>query len=179
MNMQTTNSIIIKFLLSLALISLLAGCSKTSSSGAGDGSGLGLSDEDLALQNSERWGEGNIPRAAEDGVFPDIHFAYDSYVVEPEYHDILKQNAEVLVKNSNIRAEIEGHCDSRGTNEYNLVLGEKRAKAVASFLASFGVPANQLTTISYGEEIPLEPAQTEEAYVKNRRAHFAIYKTNQ
>ena len=72
--------------------------------------------------------------------------------------------------------EIEGHCDSRGTNEYNLALGKSRAKTVARYLVNLGVQPDQLSTITYGEEIPLETGESESSFSVNRRAHFAIFR---
>jgi len=85
-----------------------------------------------------------------------------------------KAFAEVLKKYPNWVVTIEGHCDERGTAEYNLALGERRAVAVRAYLVSLGIPAERLKVISYGKEFPFDPAQTEEAYAKNRRGHFVI-----
>jgi len=162
-------------LLTLCLF-FLASCSSTKKGGDSSSEDSTLvSDEDLALEEG-RWADGNIPSAAEGGVFQDIHFDYDSYAVRPEYNSLISQAARTLMDDSSLRVELEGHCDSRGTSEYNLALGEKRAKAVAQALAAHGVSHNQLSTISYGEEIPLDTRPTEEAYAKNRRVHFAVYK---
>lgn len=153
------------------------GCSGSMSKGTGAGSGSGeISDEDLELQNRQRWSDGSIPTAQEDGLFRDIHFEYDSSAVPRSDYDQLQRDAEVLRDDSLLHAEIEGHCDKRGTNEYNLALGEERARAIAELLVSFGVPAAQLSTISYGEEIPLDPEESEAAFARNRRVHFAIYR---
>jgi peptidoglycan-associated lipoprotein len=160
--------------ISILTISLFfSGCSSTS---GGDGDGGELSDSDIALDEASRFGEGNIPEAREGGAFDDILFDYDSSVVRQEYHPIIKKNASILKGDPSLRAEIEGHCDKRGTNEYNLALGEERAKAVSSLMISFGVKPSQISTISYGEEIPIDPSGAEDAYAKNRRAHFALYR---
>lgn len=152
-------------------------CSATSSGGQKGDDIPTFSDEDLALaQGGERYGDGSIPEAREGGLFQDVYFEYDSAVVSPEFREQLRQNAAVLEKDSTLHAEIEGHCDKRGTNEYNLALGEERAKAVASLMVSFGASPSQISTISYGEEIPLDPADNEQAFAKNRRAHFALYR---
>ncbi|MCU0604781.1 MAG: OmpA family protein, partial [Desulfobacterales bacterium] len=79
-----------------------------------------------------------------------------------------------LKANPNVKVTIEGHCDDRGTNEYNLALGEARARSAKAFLVDMGVPAARMATISYGEERPAVRGDTEEAWVKNRRAHFVI-----
>lgn len=108
----------------------------------------------------------------EDGVLKDVHFAYDSYELDGSARDVLAANAEWLKENKRARTEIEGHCDERGTVEYNLALGAKRAKAVKDYLVSLGVSSDRLSTISYGEELPLCREATEQCYARNRRVHF-------
>ncbi|GLI37997.1 peptidoglycan-associated lipoprotein Pal [Geobacter hydrogenophilus] len=106
-----------------------------------------------------------------------IFFDFDSFVLSQAARDILSKNAEYLLKKQpNARLLIEGHCDERGSDEYNLALGEKRAKAARDYLVTLGVAANRLSIISYGEEKPLDPGHTEEAWAKNRRAEFLIVK---
>jgi peptidoglycan-associated lipoprotein len=104
----------------------------------------------------------------------DIHFEFDSSDLSSMAKMILKEKAVWLQANYSEAITIEGHCDERGTTEYNLALGERRAGAAKAYLTNLGVSATRLNTISYGEEQPLDSAQTEEAYRKNRRAHFAI-----
>jgi peptidoglycan-associated lipoprotein len=108
----------------------------------------------------------------EDGVLKDVHFAYDSYELDGSARDVLASNAEWLKENRRAKTEIEGHCDERGTVEYNLALGAKRAKAVKDYLVSLGVASERLTTISYGEELPLCRDASEQCYARNRRVHF-------
>ena len=104
----------------------------------------------------------------------DIHFDFDSSTLTPDAQEILKQKAQWLRDNPEKTATIEGHCDDRGTNEYNLALGDRRATSAKAFLVDLGIPASRLTTISYGEERPIDPGQNEEAWAKNRRCHFTI-----
>ena len=104
----------------------------------------------------------------------DIQFEFDSIRLTPVAQEILTQKAAWLRANPKAKVTIEGHCDSRGTNEYNLALGEGRAQSAKAFLVDLGIDPSRLTTISYGEERPIDRAQTEEAWVKNRRAHFVI-----
>jgi peptidoglycan-associated lipoprotein len=104
----------------------------------------------------------------------DIYFDYDRFNVRPEDRKILAEKASYLNANPSVRVRIEGHCDERGTSEYNLALGERRAKAALDYLVFLGISRDRLTTISYGEEKPLDPAQNEQAWAKNRRAHFDI-----
>ncbi len=108
----------------------------------------------------------------EDGVLKDVHFAYDSYELDGTARDVLAANAEWLKENKRAKTEIEGHCDERGTVEYNLALGAKRAKAVKDYLVSLGVSSDRLSTISYGEELPLCREANEQCYARNRRVHF-------
>ena len=104
----------------------------------------------------------------------DIFFEFDSAVLLAEAQEILRKKAEWLINNPKATATIEGHCDERGTNEYNLALGERRAESAKSFLMDLGVQGSRLSCISYGEERPVDPGHNEEAWAKNRRDHFII-----
>jgi peptidoglycan-associated lipoprotein len=104
----------------------------------------------------------------------DILFEFDSASLSVEAQEILRAKAAWLRENSRARVVIEGHCDERGTNEYNLALGDRRAFSSKSFLVDLGISEDRLTTISYGEEQPVDTSPTEEAWAKNRRAHFVI-----
>ncbi len=110
----------------------------------------------------------------ESSLLKDIHFNFDKYDILPGDADILKENAALLKKFSNVKIQIEGHCDERGTSEYNLALGERRANKTKDYLVSLGISAARISTISYGKEKPLDPAHNEEAWAKNRRAHTII-----
>jgi len=114
----------------------------------------------------------------ETPLLRDIHFDFDKYNIRPADGEILRENAAVLKtifqRDPNAKVQIEGHCDERGTAEYNLALGERRAQSAKQFLISLGLPADRITTISYGEDKPLDPRHNEEAWAKNRRAHFII-----
>ncbi len=109
-----------------------------------------------------------------EGMFEDVLFDFDKYDVKESYKAEMQSVAAWMTKNSSATLSIEGHCDDRGTNEYNLALGDRRAKSVKDFLISLGVPSSRIETISYGEEKPLCTEQTEECWAKNRRAHFVI-----
>jgi peptidoglycan-associated lipoprotein len=104
----------------------------------------------------------------------DIHFDFDKYDIRPSDAKTLDGNAGWLKSNPNHLVLIEGHCDERGTNEYNLALGERRAKSTMNYLVSQGVQASRITIISYGEERPLCNEHNEECWAKNRRAHFLV-----
>lgn len=101
-----------------------------------------------------------------------VFFEYDKSTLTKDSLVVLGRNAEWLKKNSSVNLQVEGHCDSRGSIEYNLALGERRAKAVQSQLIRLGVPASRLSVVSYGKERPLVMGDTEDAYSRNRRANF-------
>jgi peptidoglycan-associated lipoprotein len=103
-----------------------------------------------------------------------VFFEYDSSEVTGAGVAALNENAAVLRRFSSWTVTIEGHCDERGTAEYNLALGERRAVAARALLVSLGIPANRLRTVSYGKEFPFDPGRSEDAFAKNRRAHFVI-----
>jgi peptidoglycan-associated lipoprotein len=110
----------------------------------------------------------------ESSLLKDIHFDFDKYDVRPGDAAILKENAALLKKFPNVKIQIEGHCDERGTVEYNLALGERRANRTKDYLVSLGISAARISTISYGKEKPLDPGHDEDAWAKNRRAHTII-----
>lgn len=103
-----------------------------------------------------------------------IYFDFDQYVLTDSAKDQLTINADLLKAAPAVKVKVEGHCDERGSDEYNLALGEKRALATKNYLVSLGVAASRLSVISYGEEMPLDPATTEAAWAKNRRAEFKV-----
>jgi peptidoglycan-associated lipoprotein len=103
-----------------------------------------------------------------------IHFAFNQVTLSPEARDTLAANAALLQAIPDMKVNIEGYCDQRGSDEYNLALGERRAQAAMNYLVSLGVAKDRLATISYGEEHPLDPASNEEAWAKNRRDEFRI-----
>ena len=102
----------------------------------------------------------------------DISFDYDKADIRPDMVSVLQGNATWLKANTNVRFTIEGHCDERGSEEYNLALGDRRANAVKEYLLSQGVPPNRMNTVSYGEEKPVCRDETETCFAMNRRAHF-------
>jgi peptidoglycan-associated lipoprotein len=110
----------------------------------------------------------------ESSLLKDIHFDFDRYDIRPADASILKENAVLLNKYPNVKIQIEGHCDERGTVEYNLALGERRATSAKNYLVSLGIAPARISTISYGKEKPLDPRHNEEAWAKNRRAHTVV-----
>jgi peptidoglycan-associated lipoprotein len=103
-----------------------------------------------------------------------IYFDFDQAELKPEYRRVLETNAEWLRRNPAVRIQIEGHCDERGSVQYNLALGERRAESAKRYLESLGVDGNRMQTISYGEERPAAPGSGEEAWARNRRAEFVV-----
>jgi len=104
----------------------------------------------------------------------DIYFDFDKATLTPSAQDNLLRKAEWLRENSDVTVTIEGHCDARGTNEYNLALGDRRAESAKAFLVDLGIAASRVTTISYGEERPVCTQQDEECWAKNRRDNFVV-----
>jgi peptidoglycan-associated lipoprotein len=115
------------------------------------------------------------PTPVEEPVLPaPVYFGLDSFEINAEGRTILQNTAQILQKQPTWQVTVEGHCDERGTAEYNLSLGERRAVAAKTYLVSLGVSADRLRTVSYGKEFPFDPGHDESAYAKNRRAHFVI-----
>jgi peptidoglycan-associated lipoprotein len=115
--------------------------------------------------------EGDI---LESKALKDIHFDFDKHDIRPSDAEILKANAALLSRYPKVKIQVEGHCDERGTSEYNLALGERRASSAKTYLLTLGIPADRVSTISYGKEKPVDPAHTEQAWEKNRRAHTIL-----
>ena len=109
-----------------------------------------------------------------DSPLRPILFQLDSFDLDDAGRAVANANAEILKKNATWVVTIEGHCDERGSAEYNLALGDRRAAAVRTYLISLGIPGNRVRTVSYGKEYPFDPGHTEEAWASNRRGHFVI-----
>lgn len=147
---------------------------------AADGSnGQGLSEADLNAQREGRFAGGSIPTAEGEGAFRDIHFDFDSAAISDSARQEIEFNVQALQANRDLKIQLEGHSDERGTAEYNLALGNKRAHAVSDVLVSYGVAASRISTISYGEEVPLDPGHDETAWAQNRRVHFSAFGAEQ
>ena len=112
--------------------------------------------------------------ATSEVIIRDINFDFDQSNIRPDAREILKANADMLLKKGAAKITIEGYCDERGTAEYNMALGERRAQEAKNYLINLGVKASQIKTISYGEERPLDAGHDEDAWAKNRRAHFVV-----
>lgn len=114
------------------------------------------------------------PAATAEATILDITFDFDKSNIRPDAREILKANAEVFLKAGNSKIVIEGNCDERGTAEYNMALGERRAREAKKYLVNLGVKESRIKTISYGKERPVDPGHNEEAWAKNRRDHFVV-----
>jgi peptidoglycan-associated lipoprotein len=155
----------LKALSLLAAVSLLAACETAPDTGSNT-SGAAATAPTTSAETSVRPGsQQDLAQTAGDRVY----FAYDKSDISPEARKILENQAAWLKKNANVTVTIEGHCDERGTREYNLALGERRANAVKNVLVALGIPANRISTISYGKERPAVPGSTEAAWAQNRR----------
>jgi peptidoglycan-associated lipoprotein len=136
------------------------------------GSRSGITEEELARTERER-----LLREQEskvEALMKDINFDYDSYTISSSELPKIDAVGNYLKQNRETRIAVEGHCDERGTVEYNLALGQKRAEAVKAYLVKMGVDGGRIRTISFGAEVPIDPGHTENAWAKNRRAHFKI-----
>jgi peptidoglycan-associated lipoprotein len=127
--------------------------------------------EKSLVAKKERGIEGEV---FETKLLKDIHFEFDKYDIRRGDEEILRENAALIKKYPKVKIQIEGHCDERGTVEYNLALGERRANNTKKYLVSLGIASNRISTISYGKEKPLDPGRNEEAWAKNRRAHIVL-----
>ena len=117
---------------------------------------------------------GDLDAISKNSPFQPLFFGYDQSEVSAEGQQVLNANAEIMKKYPTWVITIEGHADERGTAEYNLALGERRALAARNYLVSLGIPADRLRTVSYGKEFPFDPGHDEAAWAKNRRAHFVV-----
>ena len=191
-----------KLMILACLAVVLVGCKsaeKSNEKAGMDGQPFNLEDVDNSILGGEGGGDESFPgdlqaaggigmQFAEPGtgalppeidreaqlVLQDIHFAYNSSTILPEDAGALQQIAAFLKRYPQVILQIEGHCDERGTEEYNMALGSRRAGAARQFLADLSIDPNRLYTISYGEERPLDPGHTEAAWAVNRRDHFLV-----
>jgi len=180
--MQTLRMVCWRISCALLIAILITGCPKKTpppSEGAESSMGMdssGLGERSLSGVSPESGSGARVQERlegrGEGGPLHDVSFAFDSYDLSSESRYTVQTNADWLRSNPQIKVEIEGHCDERGTVEYNLALGAKRAKAVRDYLVSLGIPAAQLSTISYGEELPLCRESSEGCWQQNRRVHF-------
>jgi peptidoglycan-associated lipoprotein len=156
-----------------------AGCSsnKSQQPGANGTNGAGgLNSNDLGANGNsslKQFGNGQLGNG-ENGPLADIHFGYNDYTISDQDGAVLKSNAKWLQDNPGKRVQIEGHCDDRGSEEYNIALGARRAQAAKDYLETLGIQADRMSTISYGKELPLCHEENDECWAQNRRDHFVI-----
>ena len=163
-----------------AMLVLGASCSKKTPESPYDSTGSGLGESDLHGGSKSRSGSsldefqhGRLGAEAQ-GPLDDVSFDFDSSDLSSRAREVLDVNSQWLRSNAKAKVEIEGHTDSRGTVEYNLALGARRASSVRDYLVSLGIPAERLSTISYGKELQVCQEETESCWARNRRVHFAI-----
>ncbi len=186
MNMNKNFSLIA--ILAAALF-LMAACSSSSppplEPPAGDSAGAGNRDADVTAGGAESgieeegirepgtFGE-SVSEGRTSGPMLPVYFDFDQFVIRDDMKERMDENAAFLAQNPMVRIEIQGNCDDRGTNEYNIALGEKRALAAKKYLVSLGVDPDRMDVVSFGEERPLDTASSPEAWAKNRRDDFVI-----
>jgi peptidoglycan-associated lipoprotein len=181
------------------MVVVLAGCASSAGKGEGEGSSsdtlanAGSSGSASSVDASGKVGARGRSSGAVSGVvsrpavkdfvesvaLKDIHFDFDRYEIRPDDAQILDANAEWLKTHPEYLLLVEGHADERGTSEYNLALGDRRARASVNYLVAQGVKANRITTISYGEMRPLCRESSESCWSENRRSHFAVQRQRQ
>ncbi|MGZ9254117.1 MAG: peptidoglycan-associated lipoprotein Pal [Candidatus Binatia bacterium] len=141
---------------------------------SGDGQRDPTKESDATPSSLKALQEGKPPITPASSPLKDAFFDFDRYDLSADARAVLRANADWLKSNPSVRVEIEGHCDERGTSDYNLALGAKRAQAAREYLASLGIAVDRLTTTSYGEEIPVCQESTEGCWRQNRRARFVV-----
>lgn len=159
-------------------LALAGGCSsqKAAQPGQGAGGGAGMGESGVGAgggSSLSQFQKGMLGQGGQ-GPLSDIHFDYNDYSIRPQDGEILKTNAGWLTQHPQSRVQIEGHCDNRGSEEYNLALGAKRAQAAKDYLETLGVAADRMSTISYGKELPLCTEDTDDCWAQNRRDHFVV-----
>jgi peptidoglycan-associated lipoprotein len=130
--------------------------------------------ERRAQEESMRRGAAQGMMSRDDFVNQDVNFAFDDYTLSDTAKSLLDKKAAWMRDNGSAAAKIEGHCDERGTEAYNLALGDRRANAAKQYLSALGISSSRLSTVSYGEQFPLDPGHNESAWARNRRAHFTL-----
>jgi peptidoglycan-associated lipoprotein len=164
--------------LALALAAMLAasaGCSKKEPESPYEPApGAGMGEGTVSGSSLDQFKRGTLGAEGQQGPLQDVHFGYDSFELSDNARELLRVNADWLREHANTKVEVEGHTDSRGTVEYNLALGAKRATAARDYLVSLGISADRITTISYGKELPLCQEESESCWAENRRAHFVV-----
>ncbi len=187
--MRLSNTLCFCVLMALVAPLSLTGCSKkkpadTNAAAAADGAAGGAdaaatgetpgSEESLTSTGAGQEGQGNFSEGRTSGPMLPVYFEYDSSRIQGDQVSRVEHNGDFLKENAAKKVRIEGNCDERGTREYNLALGERRADAAKKYLVKLGVDAGRITTVSWGEEKPLVFGQDEQAWAQNRRADFVF-----
>ena len=153
----------------------LAGCSSKKAQGVeGMPTGGAQTGTDLTSKSTLETASQGGTIGGEGGPLSDIHFGYNDYTVQPQDSSILKSNASWLQAHPGTKVQVEGNCDERGSEEYNIALGAKRAQSAKDYLTTLGISPNRITTISYGKELPLCHESDESCWQRNRRDHFVV-----
>ena len=155
----------------------IGGCSSKQKK-PGEGAGLNpngnMGDQNMNGSSLTGLQKGTLGANGAGGPLGDIHFDYNESTVRPQDNDVLKANADYLSAHAGTRVQIEGHCDDRGSEQYNIALGARRAQAAKDYLTTLGISGDRMSTISYGKELPLCTEETDDCWAKNRRDHFAL-----
>ena len=170
-----SSSKIAKVVAVISLGAMLAmGCSSKKTTGVNDGTGAGgIGTDNIGGTNDKAFPGGTLG-GNDKSPLSDIHFAYNEYTIEAQDGSVLRSNATWLQTNAQSRVQVEGHCDERGSEEYNIALGAKRAQAAKDYLVTLGIPGSRISTISYGKELPACQDHDESCWAQNRRDHFAV-----
>ncbi len=156
----------------------LGGCSSKKPAGAGANglNGNGMNENGMNGTNGSSLSgmQNGTLGQNQQGPLSDIHFGYNDSAIQAQDSEVLKANAAWLTNHPQSRVQIEGHCDDRGSEEYNIALGARRAQAAKDYLATLGIGADRMSTISYGKELPLCSDETDDCWAQNRRDHFAV-----
>lgn len=163
-----TSKLIVALILGLSLGLVGCGSSSKKSKKSSNVYQSNNSDSDSVLEVN---GDSDSNRA---GAIQTVYFAFNSSQIGSDTRAALDANAEYLLENKGVHVQVEGHCDERGGVEYNLALGERRARAVKRYLTSMGVSSSRISTVSYGKERPIEFGHNESAWARNRRANFVV-----
>lgn len=163
---------------SAVVMLVVASCSSKKPAAVGDtnpnGTGIGENPTGPAGGGLEPWEQGTVGRG---GPLSDIHFGYNDSTINDQDGSVLKSNASWLQAHPQTKVQVEGYCDERGSEEYNIALGAKRAEAGKEYLATLGISDSRMSTISYGKELPLCTEHDESCWSQNRRDHFMVSKT--
>lgn len=169
----TRNVLQMSALIALAVVFAVGCSSKAKEVPGGNTSNLGENGSGGSTSSLTNLQNGTLG-ATSGGPLSDIHFGYNTYNIEPQDGSVLKANASWLQSHPQTRVQVEGHCDERGSEEYNMALGAKRAQSAKDYLVTLGVPSDRISTISYGKELPLCQDHDESCWAQNRRDHFVV-----